>query len=74
MSQRKEMGRRKGVTNAGHSHILLLVRNQGTAGIMDQESGLANQESGVRTPESGIGDQESGLREHTGENWLMCGR
>ena len=47
MSQRKEIGRRKGVTKAGHSHIFF-------SGIRNWESGIGNQGLRIRDWESGI--------------------
>ena len=53
MSQRKEIGRRKGVTKAGHSHIFF-------SGFRNWESGIGNQEMGIKDWDSGVGNQ--GLR------------
>ena len=49
MSQRKEMGRRKGATKAGQSHIFGVW----FSGIRYQESGIGNKESGNRDQGSG---------------------
>ena len=58
MSQRKEMGRRKGVTKAGHCHIFLQSAINNLLGIREQEPGIRDQI--VKT---------AGC-----ENWVMCGR
>ena len=52
MSQRKEIGRRKGVTKAGHSHIFFSgIRDweSGILGISDWESSIKNQGSRIRS-------------------------
>ena len=43
MSQRKEMGRRKGVTKAGHCHIFLESAINNLLGIREQELAIRDQ-------------------------------
>ena len=89
MSQRKDMGRRKGVTKAGHCHIFLqsaisnilgisnLLRISNQRSSWNQQSAIFLQ-SAISNP-LGIRDSEPAIRDQVVktagcENWVMCGR